>query len=94
MVLIVKSRKNNEDCELALLDDLKNQVLPDSTQPPDFLNHLFDDVIVVRGGRVAWVNEAAKALLGVVDGIDGAALRLLSPEADEVFSSAEQGRYR
>lgn len=60
---------------------------------PDFLNQLFDAVILVKGGRVSWVNAAGKALLGVGDEIQGASLRLLSPEADEVFSSREKARY-
>ena len=58
----------------------------------DFQNLLFDGVIAVKAGRVAWANDAAKTLLGVDDRIIGAALRLLSPEADEVFSAREQGR--
>ncbi|MBS1196300.1 MAG: diguanylate cyclase [Proteobacteria bacterium] len=92
MVLITRSTKSNENCEIALVN-CANPASSDNTPHPEFLNHLFDGVILVRGGRVAWVNEAAKSLLGVTDNIDGAALRLLSPEADEVFSSREQGRY-
>lgn len=68
-------------------------LMPESTPPPDFLNQLFDGVIVVKAGRVSWLNDAAKLLLGVDGEIDGAALRLLSPEADEVFSSQESARH-
>lgn len=75
-----------------MLEDVK-RALPQNVQPPEFLNLLFDGVIFVKGGRVAWVNEAAKRLLGASDDIDGASLRLLSPEADEVFSASEPGRY-
>ncbi len=67
--------------------------ISDFTLPPAFLNRLFDGIIIIRGGRVAGLNDAAKNLLGIVDMIDGAALSQISPEADAIFSATEQGRF-
>lgn len=63
------------------------------TANPEFLNHLFDGVIIVQNGRVAWANEAAKNQLGIDGEIEGTSLRLLSPEADAIISTNEQGRH-
>lgn len=61
--------------------------------PTGFLSRLFDGVIHVRNGRMAWANEAAKKLLGLGDSIEGAALSQLSPEAQGILASCEQGRF-
>lgn len=59
----------------------------------DFLGRLFDGIIHVRNGRVAWANDSAKKLLGLAENIEGAAIGQISPEAQGILSSREQGRF-
>lgn len=66
---------------------------PDLEVSADFLGRLFDGVVIVRNGRVAWANESAKKLLGMSDNIAGVALNQISPEADGIVASQAPARF-